>query len=787
MPAAPDAAVDTPRIPTARSLAYTLLVLVVLTGATLAAHGWSLADGLFLDDHWHRLRLAENDWSFSALLEAATIQPDRFIDTWWQEKPVSWHYLRPFAILVAKSVYHLSDGSVKAWHAVSIVVHFLNTLLIYQLALWLTRRRLWSLVAGLLFVVYSHNVYAVAWLAAQNIILQTFLMLAALMCYVRASRLDLYAGPRATSESAPAAAVPPIRLGLLTCSILLWGLALFSRENAVVLPALLAALDLAFGGRRHLRTRWPVYALLFALAAAFTLWRIFVFDHPMPDFYIRRPHGNWPEYLGWCLVKLMHFCTAAIWLSPMTVGPSGRFNPLVEVPGDCLLMAIILGVMGSYYYFATRRVRGWWIWPLWILLSLLPVVPLLATPHSGYMPSVAFAIGMALAPALRRELPAGRASHYSAAVATWFLIATTTYMPIYRPMWYSFLAAERLTIQRVLNDPPPATAADLFFINLPFTNVYGQLHLRHAWGLDPSPPGTRVQDFLGELPPGFDPAILTRGPQADFRLHALTYAPDVLHMDRTCHVEQLDDHSFSLAIEGRPYFGGTLGRFLVEGMRISGPFMTGQEVIAPRYTVTIAEADDHGVWKLVFRFHEPLASERHAFYLATTECAAVRLRFQPPGSPPLPAPPPAPASPAEVEQAAQHLAQGDARAAEVLFAAAQTTDPELAQPARDALRQVGSPVARALAAPALDVWTNTLRDEPAAWANARDWWLQHVDDRTFQAVHQDPAHFAALRWTRGSLFRIRHTASRIIRTDTYLTGPPFPGPRENIGESASPR
>ncbi len=120
-----------------------------------------------LDDHWHRLRLAENDWSFSALLEAATIQPDRFIDTWWQEKPVSWHYLRPFAILVAKSVYHLSDGSVKAWHAVSIVVHWLNTLLIYQLALWLTRRRLWSLVAGLLFVVYSHNVYAVAWLAAR--------------------------------------------------------------------------------------------------------------------------------------------------------------------------------------------------------------------------------------------------------------------------------------------------------------------------------------------------------------------------------------------------------------------------------------------------------------------------------------------------------------------------------------------------------------------------------------------------------------------------------------------
>ncbi len=826
--------IDT-RSPTG-SQAGTLLALVILTGAAVAVHGWALADGLFLDDHWHRLRLQENDWSFSALLETATIQPDRFIQTWWQEKPVSWHYLRPVAVLVAKAVYHLSDGSVKAWHAISLVVHCLSTLLIYRLAVQLTHRRFWALVAGLLFVVYSHNLYAVAWLAAQNIVLQTFLMLAALMCYARASGLDLYCGrrpaptaravtstpkeshaetqrPQRDSRKAPSAVsaplrglpsspankllrtssaddrpspVPPIRLGLLACSVGLWGLALFSRENAVVLPVLLAAFDLAFGGRHHLRARWSVYALLFTLAAAFALWRIVVFDHPMPDFYIRRPHGNWPEYLAWCLAKLLHFWTATIWLSPMTVGPSGRFNPLTEVPGDCLLMAAILAILGSYYYFATRRVRGYWIWPLWILLSLLPVVPLLATPHSAYMPSVAFAIGMVLPAALRRELPAGRAARWSAAVAIWFLIAITSYMPIYRPMWYSFLAAERLTIQRILNDPPPPAAAELFFINLPFTNVYAQLHLRHAWGLDPSPSGTRIEDFLGQLPPSFDPSILTRGPHADFRLHALTYAPDPLYMDCTCRIEQLDGHSFSLAIEGRPYFGSTLGRFLVEGMRTTGPFRTGQEVTTPWYTVTIAEADERGVWRLVFRFREPLAGDRHAFYVATSECAAARLRFQPPAVPPPAPPPPALPTPAEVRQAAERLKQGHAQAAELLFATAGATDPTLAEPARAALCQAGSPVARALAAPALEVWTDAHAD-PAAWAHARTWWLRHVEDRHLQAVHQDADHFASLRWTRGGLFRIREVARLIIRTDAYLTGPPFPGPRKKIGESAPMR
>jgi len=685
---------------------YGLLIAFIIVAATLAAHGWSLTDGLLLDDHWHRLQLQNNDWSLKGLLEATTIQPDRFIDTWWQEKPIRWQYIRPFSVLVAKTVYHLSAGSVKAWHAISIAGHLVNAFLVYHLCLWLTRRRFWSVVGALLFVVYSHSVYAVAWLAAQNIILQTTLMLTALLCYTKASGLNVYAAPLADDDCTQPddESIRPLKKGLFVCALACWCLALLSRENAIVLPVILAAFDLAFGGWRHLRARAGVYVLLASIGLAFMLWRLVFFYSPMPDFYVRRPDGA--GYLLWVLAKLMHYYTATIWLSPMTIGPSGRYNPFVEVPWDCVLMVTILAVLGTYYFLACRQVRGYWIWPMWILLAVLPVVPVLATPHSGYLPSVGFAVGMVLGPALRHRVRPNLFSRWSCGVAIWFLIATTVYMPIYRPMWYSFLAAERATIQRVVFDPPPKTATQLFFINLPFVNIYAQLHLRHAWGLDANTLATSdqwgqyvdpVSDYLGPTPASFRSGMLEAGPQADFRCHVLTYAPDVLRMDQPCKLEQLDAHSFSVEIEGRPYFGGALGRFLIEGMRDGRPFQTGDCIAGELFNVTIDRADSRGAWRLTFRFKEPLASERYCFYTGTQDCSAKRLRFAAP----------------------EGVVKAEAPGAELSGAAAER----------------------------------------------------------FAPILKDEAHFAHLRWLRDRLFQIRAIAARIIRTDLYLTGPEYPGPR----------
>ena len=749
------------------AISYTLLVITIVTAATLAIHGWSIFDGLYLDDHWHRLRLADRDWSLAGLLDAATIKPDRFMDSWWQEKPIYWQYLRPFAILVAKIVYQLSGGSVKAWHAITVVLHLANAFMVHRLCLWLTRRRSWSVVGVLLFIVYSHNVFAVAWLAAQNIVLQTFLTLAALLCYIKASGLDVYAGNGPACPGDQNKARPSLCPGWFAVSLVLWCLGLLSRENAIVLPVFCVAFDLCFGSWRHVRARMAGYIVMAVLGIAFLYWRMKLYYHPMPDFYFRRPGGDMVEYGLWLLAKLMHFYTAAVWLSPMTIGPSGRYNPFTEVPSDCVLMLVILGILGLGYYLACRRTRGWWIWPLWILLSLLPVVQVLATPYVGYMPSIGFAVGMILGPALRNAVPSGRVGRWSKGVAIWFLIATTIYMPIYRPMWYSHLAAERGTIQYILNDPPPRTATDLFFLNLPFTNIYAKLHLDQAWGKDGLDRGPTA-DYLGTVGPSFEPDQLERGPVGSFRCHTLTYCPDLLRMDRPCRLEQLDPYTFTLAIEERAFFSGALGRFLIEGMTSHGRFQAGQTVETRLFKVTVVRADEQGVWELKFRFVEPLASDHFAFYLGTTECAAARVRFWGVDGPPKPFPLAAQVtSPAEIEAAIRLVQAGQVGAVDMLFAGLASEQKDVRTAARDGVMRVVEPVARAQGAP-MGI------EKPA---DLRAWWHAHVTEDILLAVNRDTEHFAALRWSRDRLFRIRQIASYIIRSDLYLTGPPFLGPR----------
>ncbi len=581
------------------SRSYFIFVPLFFAGAMLAAHGWSLNDGLFLDDHWHLTRYSDNDWSFHALMDAGTIDPERFVVSWWQEKPARWTYARPFAIFVTKLAYHLSGGSLAALHAVSLVLHWIGTLLVHHLCLRLTRRRFWSVVGGLLFVVYSHSLFAVGWIAAQNTVLQTILMMGALLCYMRASGLDLYPYDDRGGESA---GVSPLRPGVFIVGVILWALALLSRENALVLLVFIPCVDLAFGGWRQLRGRWVAYLILAAVAFAFLFWRLMVSESMVPDFYVRRPDGT--GYVFWLLAKGLHYLTAAVWLSPLTVGPSGRFNPFLEVPGDCLLMIGILGVMGVGYYVACRKARGWWLWPLWIVLAVLPVLPVLATPHSGYMPAMGFAVAMMLGPALHDRLKPGARWNWSKYVALWFLVATTIYMPIYRTLWNGMRAAEQLTISKIMEEPPPLEATDVFFINLPFVNIYAQLHLAEEY----SRAGL---------------------PKPAFRAHVLTYAPSyVIAMQQRCRVEQLDDRSFALAVEGRPYFSGALGRFLVEGMRKNGRFDTGELVHGELFDVEISQADEEGVSRMVFRFRRPLTDKRFCFYITTQRCPAARVHFR---------------------------------------------------------------------------------------------------------------------------------------------------------------
>lgn len=613
---------NTPSIeqPSQRSLAQRhALCALAIVGLTFAVHGWSLGDGLFLDDHLHQVTLSEADWTFADLLTSSTIEPARFIQAWWQDKPIRWDYARPLAMAWAKAVQALSGGNLAVQHLSSVVWHGCCCLLVYSLCYQLTRQRFWSLFAAVVFVIYPHNVYAVSWLAAQNAIMQTTMTLAALLCYVRASGLVLHNHARIPSTSNSSL---PLRRISFSAVLILFVCSLFVRETGLILPLLAMAFDIAFGGRAHFRARWRGHALLLVLAGAFVVWRVSLFENHVPTAYLRRP-DDW-SYPPWYLAKLLHYLACVVWQAPLLIGPMGYKNPFVESFPDCALMAAVVVVFGGGYYFATRRiVRGYWIWPAWILLAVVPMVPFLATPHMAYLPGVAFAIALVLKPA---TVPA-RSAGLSRAVAVGMLSLSVVASGVYRLSWRGVLASEQYTIAQMTALPAPAPDSDIFIINLPLANLYLPLNLAEAWGTDTSERRGHVLTYAPHLlvGPRFDRYM---GPDAPYAPQELAGTSERKSVTTSLtRLEQIDAHSFVLSIEGGRYFSGLLGRLLTDDMRAAGGFNTGEVVRGELFDAEILQADEHGVSKIKFTFNQPLAGERQRFYIITEDCPGAAILF----------------------------------------------------------------------------------------------------------------------------------------------------------------
>lgn len=723
---------------TARVVAWAALGVVTLT-----FHGCSVTDGLWLDDHWHQRQLRDLGWSFSELLDTTRLEPDRIIHAWWQDRSIAFQYARPFAVLLQKTVYRLSGGSVIAQHVVSLALHVAAAALVFELCWLLTRRVGWSLVAGLVHAIYPLSVFAVGWLAAQNAVLQTVLTLAALLLYIRASGLMLHRS-ELPDDKRP---VPRLRLNSFAAAMCCWMLALFSRENAIVFPVLMLGVDLAFGGRRILRGRWKAYTVAAAIALAFVYWRISAFEFRMPDVYYRRPDGF--AWLAWCVVKLMHYLTCAVWPAPMSVGPTGRDNPFAETPIDVALMAGILAVMGGSYIWLTRHTRGWWLWPMWLVLAVLPVVPILATPHSGYLCGVGFAIGVGMAAGAGPRRIAHKPSRWRRAIPAVVLGVSAAYLPVNWLAWRGMLLAERFTLAGLTLDDPPPPGTQLFFINLPFVNTYVGPCLAETWG-----------------------------PVADqSRCHALLYSPDLVRADQPCVVRQLDRHSIEVSIEGEPYFSGLLGQFLIDGMRGAGPLRRGDRIQSDDFVVRILDADEDGVSRLTFTFPRPLDDDGYRFYFTTFESGATRLRFRPDGGTVHPvAFAASEMTLRDVRSATDRMNESDAAGSLPLFAAVHASDADVRAAAIDVLLPVVRAVTKATGSP---LYPRIAKDEPdaATWTLLDEWWTTSVTDLTLRQAWGNRDVFADLAYRRDELRRLPGKLTPFVELDLYVAGPPRRGPK----------
>ena len=139
------------------------------------------------------------------------------------------------------------------FHLFNIVLHLLNTWLVFILAEQLSGKKVTAVVVSLLFAVHPMHVESVAWISERKDVLYTLFYLLSLLTYLR----YLSSGYGAKQY--------------ITC-LLLFAASLLSKSAAVTLPVLLIAIDVYKGRKINLRSlseKIPFFALsvLFGILA----------------------------------------------------------------------------------------------------------------------------------------------------------------------------------------------------------------------------------------------------------------------------------------------------------------------------------------------------------------------------------------------------------------------------------------------------------------------------------------------------------------------------------------
>lgn len=319
---------------------------------------------------------------------------------------------RPLTIFSLWLNYHACGLAPFGYHLTNVLLHALVSWLVFRLALRICAAEPAAWAAGLLFAVHPIHVEAVAEVVGRSELLAAGFSLAALLLHARA---------RLASRGSLGSFVPAAACFLA---------ALFSKESAIALPALILLTDAALvPGERDSSDRgrfgWPyllygVVALLYlgirmAVLGAVARSDVRVIDNPLLTL---------PLVARWetALIALGKYAWLLLWPVSLSADYSGGQIPAASGAGDprllgsVLFLATALGLVWA----CRRRGKAFAYSILFFLVALLPasnlffLIGTIFGERLLYLPSVGFCLlagGVFLS--LRRR---------ARAVATLFLV-----------------------------------------------------------------------------------------------------------------------------------------------------------------------------------------------------------------------------------------------------------------------------------------------------------------------------------------------------------------------------
>ncbi|MCH8904516.1 MAG: tetratricopeptide repeat protein [Bacteroidetes bacterium] len=165
---------------------------------------------------------------------------------------VNGHF-HPLTIITLAIEYSIRPLSAKLIHTNSLILHILDTLLVFWFILLLCKKKEVALIVALLFGIHPMHVESVAWVSERKDVLYTFFYISALITY-------LYALQK-----------PGQKVKYMTFTLVLFVLALLSKTMAVTLPLAMLAIDY-YKKRKFDKILIGEKLLFFLLSGAFFVW-----------------------------------------------------------------------------------------------------------------------------------------------------------------------------------------------------------------------------------------------------------------------------------------------------------------------------------------------------------------------------------------------------------------------------------------------------------------------------------------------------------------------------------
>lgn len=534
--------------------------------------------GFFVADDFYNIKNAlDSGWSLWKLMGDYIIDGRGFEDG-WITPPLSdlkMIYFRP--VFLASLLIDHAVWGLRAWgyHITNIMLHLMVVLAFFGvLRELIPGKRGMALFGAALYGLMPFHAMSVTWVSGRTELLPALCMMVALWSYLHFARGG---GGRFYFLS----------LGTAF-------LALFSKENAIVLPILMLAMWRLAPLRSRLSFKWLFpYFLITIPYLALRTKALGGFPLPISSpFY----HAwNEPGFLSWAIAKATCVFYSLLLQVPMIFPIELHLvkTPwllVALIPTACLIAGWIARVINARNDDAKRI---GWLAVVWAVVFMLPTAPLMTAPFYFYFSlagiTLLYLVIWTRLSECDRQLWINRFRYRKiiagSLIAFFFLVLQGENGVIVKMSRVDKHLLDQIGEQLPAGSEP----TELYLIDSPFTT---------------GPPKVAFQLFWPEHP---------------LRLYILSPYPEKFPWDvNESAIRQTDPFTLELTALGAPYYSGTYG-LLTMGFGARTFIGEGREFTSDGYKVNLAEVVQFGpyhlnfVKRLVFQFQRPLKSPGKLF------------------------------------------------------------------------------------------------------------------------------------------------------------------------------